>query len=391
MLKRLGLITVCFLLSFYFAVSQSDSSHIILNNKFNPSFNVYPGVIIKNYPGVPDEFFAGFLSINYTFKTRGSDIWHSYYHYPKIGIENIFGGFNNKSLGYTFGFIPNMEFTNTKAYSFKIGFGVTYFNKPFDVIQNPDNLYIGRHFTNLTIFSFGHHLSIGKSTELNYGISFLHSSDGHTALPNVGMNCVLFNVGFQKKPSNQKSNFVKTDSLKNKSVYSCRLGLGYHEFGETTKATGGPSYPSYHLTFYASRLYKNIHAADVGFTFSYYTSFRDYIVNQEVYDDKIIRKSSTGVVFLAHEFIFGKIGFNTQLGIYVYNPFVIEQKKIEGSWNNTAEKIEAFNTNRLGLVYYPLKKKNTLNKVNKQLMLGVYIKANLGQADLFEYSLGYRF
>jgi len=390
MAKRLPILIVSAFLFFQSLYSQSDSVSFP-KPKFSPSFHLNPGMIVKNYPGVPEDFLAGFASVNWSFQTLGSDRWHAFCNFPKAGIETVFGYFNSPALGITIGVVPNLEFRGKRNFYLKVGFGACYFSKPYDLVSNPTNLYIGRPFTNMTIFSAGHSTVLNKKLALNYGITFIHSSDGHTALPNVGMNCLLLNLGlgfYTPVPRGLKS---EPPPGKKKFVYTVKTGIGFHEFGATTKAVGGPSYPNYHLSAYVSKPFGGTHLVDGGITLSYYTSFYDFIISQEVYNEKQTLRSCTGVIYLGHEFVFGKFGFTSQLGLYFYNPFFIEQKKMEGSWNVFSEKIEAFNTNKIGLVYYPFKKRNTLNKLNKQLVIGAYIKANLGQADLFEYSVGYRF
>ncbi len=384
--NKIGIFFLILLHQFIFAQNDSVSN---IKNKFNPEFNINSGTILKNYPGVPSQNLVNYSSINLSFQTNGSDKWHQFYNFPKIGVESIFGIFQSKEFGYTIGVVPNMVFKNSKNVYFKIGMGAAYFNKPFDFITNNRNLYIGYKFTNMTLIGFGRGFKIGKLS-MNLGLTFSHCSDGHTALPNVGMNSVLFNIGLMANEPKIKRNLPQLN-LKNKFIYTVRTSLGLHQFGATTKAVGGPTYPSYHASFYVSKPYKNIHVVDAGVVVSYYTSFHDYIVNEEVYKKNINLKSSTGVIFIGHEFVFGKLGFSTQLGIYFYNPFFIQQKKLEGTWGNLTQKLEAFNTNRLGLMYYPFKKKNTLNQIKNQLMIGMFIKANLGQADMFEYTVGYRF
>jgi hypothetical protein len=378
-----------FLLLSRFLFSQNDSLEK-LKSKFNPEFNTGNGSIIQNYPGVPNQNFVNYTGVNLLFQTRGSDNWHQFYNYPQAGIQAAFGTFQSKEFGYTIAALPNMIFRNQKRLYFKMALGGAFFNKPFNYITNNRNLYIGYNFCNMTLFAFGKSFRVGKKMLINLDISFAHCSNGHTSLPNVGMNSFLLNVGLQAyQPKNKK--ILPVYKLDNKLIYTVRTSLGLHQFGATTKAVGGPTYPSYHLSFYVSKPFRNIHVVDAGIVFSYYTSFHDYIVNQEVYKTNINLKSSTGVVFIGHEFVFGNFGLSTQLGIYFYNPFFIQQKKLEGSWKNPVQKLEAYNTNRLGLVYYPFKKRNTLNQIKNQLMLGMFIKANLGQADLLEYLVGYRF
>ncbi len=376
-------------LSAQFIFSQNDSL-LKLKSKFIPEFNTGNGTIIQNYPGVPDQNFVNYTGVNFLFQTKGSDNWHQFYNYPEVGIQTTFGSFQSKEFGYTISYLPNMVFKNSKQFYFKIGLGGAFFNKPFNYITNNRNLYIGYKFCNMTLFAFGRSFKITKKLLINLDLSFAHCSNGHTSLPNVGMNSFLFNVGLQPYESKPKKHLPKLNP-ENKLVYTVRASLGLHQFGATTKAVGGPTYPSYHLSFFVSKPFKNIHTVEAGIVYSYYTSFHDYIVSQEVYKENIGLKSSTGVAFIGHEFIFGNFGLSTQLGIYFYNPFFIYQKKLEGSWNNPVQKLEAINTNRFGLIYYPFKKRNTLNLVKNQLMIGMYIKANLGQADLLEYLVGYRF
>ena len=387
MVKRIIILFFIFIIQFIFAQSDSLTKE---KNKFNPEFNSNNGFILKNFPNVPDENFVSLHSINICYQTKGGDLWLQFYNFPKIGVETSCGIFQSKEFGFLIGAVPNLVFKNRNNFYFKIGFGAAFFNKPYNLITNNRNLYIGSNFTNMTTFCFGRGFKIGEQLVFNLGLTYAHFSNGHTALPNVGMNSFLFNLGIEAQESKPKKNLPDL-KLKNKLIYSVRASIGFHEFGATTKAVGGPTYPSYHCSFFVSKPFKNIHVVDFGFVASYYTSFQDYIVSQEVYKTNIKLKSSTGVVFVGHEFIFGKFGFSTQLGIYVYNPFFIQQKKIEGTWNSNSEKLAAINTNRLGLIYYPFKKKNSLNQIKNQFMLGMYIKANLGQADMFEYLIGYRF
>ena len=385
--------TILTLVFFYRnSFNAQNSSQDSIKVHFNPEYNIYSGFIIKNYPNVPKELMANFISVNFSFQTSGRRNWQGFYKFPKIGIETVFGFFNNSQLGYAVGVVPNMEFRNKKKYFLKIGFGAAYFSNPFNLISNNKNFYIGYPFDNMTILSFGHISKLGKKCALLYGISSIHSSDGHTSLPNAGMNCVLFNIGLISGRDHKPNVLTPVkDTIKSKFILSVRASLGMHEFGETTKAIGGPSYPSYHSALYISRPYKKIHVVEAGIIWSYYTSFHDYIINQEMYKDKINLRSCTGVIFIGHEFVFGKFGFSTQAGFYFYNPFFIQQKKLDGSWKEVSQKMEAFNTNRVGFMYYPFKKKSTLNRLKNQFMLGMYIKANLGQADLLEFCVGYRF
>ncbi len=373
-----------------FVIYCQDS---ITKNVFEPSVNSYIGYLIPNYPNSPKSDITFINSIGFTWQSSGKDKWHQLYNFPKFGLDVYYGTFSNpQQLGYNIGIVPAFEFKGKRDKNFRLKFGLgnAWFSKPFDLITNPSNFYIGRHIVSMTNIGIYWTARLSKKLALTYGISSLHCSNGHTALPNAGMNILSAHLGLrfeeQREFQRQEMPYEKF-----KWRFGARLGYGPHKFGETTKAVGGPSYPTYHVSGWMYKPYKNIHVLQVGMTLSYYSSFYDYITSQQIYETNKQVRSCTGVVFVGHEFVMGKVAFVSQAGIYFYNPFFIHQKKLTGGWGSIGERIESFNTNRIGLTYYPLKKRNTLNNISKQLSLSVFIKANLGQADLYEYAIGYTF
>ncbi len=378
---------------FSFCISILQAQDSISKNEFSPGVNLQIGYIPKTYPIAPKSPFAAISSIEFFWKFNGKDKWHQYYNYPRGGVELVCGYLgNNNELGFATGLIPCLQINSkneNKKWRFKIGFGIGYFNKPFDPVSNPNNYYIGSSFVNMTHFSFRREIKISDKTHFLFGLSMIHSSDGHTTLPNVGLNMFTVDAGLRFLKI-EKKNIPTLMKNEHKLSYTLKFGVGLHEFGETEKAVGGPKYPSYHLSFWVNRSFKQIHQVQFGLIMAYYTSFYDYITNQEVYASSQRLNSGTAIAFIGHEFIFGKFGLVTQGGIYLYNPFFVKLKKLEGEWS-TSNKLESLFTNRLGINYYPFKKANTLNNIKNQFSMGVYIKTNLAQADLFEYSVSYTF
>lgn len=388
-MKHLLFLSCVFLYPLFF--SGQDS---IQKNKFSPAINVSLGYLPKTYPIAPKSPACFINGAELYWQFSGKDAWHQFYNFPRGGFEVLYAQLGNqRELGSAVGIIPSLEWQtkNTDSkWRFKMGFGIGYFNRIFDPISNNQNYYIGTHFVNMSRFSLRRETRLSNKLILRYGLSAIHSSDGHTALPNVGLNMITADVVLNFV-SQQKKQIAKNVEDQRKNFYTIKFGVGMHELGETEKPVGGPSYPSYHLSAWYNRSFKHIHTLQLGVILGYYTSFHDYIVNQEVYTSNQNLKSGTAIVFVGHEFVFGKFGLTTQAGIYVYNPFYIKQAKIEGTWDNTSDKLESVFTNRLGLNYYPFKKANTLNKLKNQLGLSVFIKTNLAQADLFEYAVSYTF
>jgi len=390
---RRGILNFFLLLSVWHYANAQDS--VASKSIFCPEINSYFGYLIPSYPGVPQNKYVAGLATGMYWQTKGRDRWHHLYRYPVIGLEMAFLSFSNqKELGYSMYCVPSLEYKSKKENSkwrLRVGFGVAYFNKPYDVITNPNNFYIGSRFTNMSVFSFYRKWNLYQHCDLLYGVSVLHSSNGHTALPNAGMNMICVQTAIRFNSTKAPVNSCRDSISLKKWSYVLKTGLGFHEFGSTSKPVGGPGYPSYHFSLWANKPYGGVGVLQAGITWAYYTSFYDYIISQEVYENAQHRKSCTGILFAGNEWVMGKVGFMAQAGIYFYNPFYIKQKKLEGTWDNYFDKVEALSTNRIGLVYYPFKKMNTLNKLNNQLQLGVFLKANLAQADLFEYSAAFVF
>lgn len=365
----------------------------LLKNKFSPSFHLHAGYIPKTYPVVPQSNFTWLASACIGWRFAGRDNWHQQYHFPRGGFELVYANFNNPDeLGYSLGVVPFLELNardERKHWKLRLGLGAAYFNKPYDALTNPNNFYIGSHFTNMSTAALFWQKKINEKLIFNYGATLVHSSNGHTALPNVGMNFLVLSLGISaEKPLTKfKHELVSTPK---KAAYALKFGLGMHEFGVTTKAVGGPLYPSYHVSAWVSKPKGQIHLWQAGFTTAYYTSFYDYMSAQKINESNRNVMAGTGLVFAGHEFVFGKFSLSTQMGFYFWNRFFIDQLKRDNEWQGMG-KLKAFNTNRLGILYYPFKKRNSLNHVKGQLMLGAYIKANVAQADLLEYCVGYVF
>lgn len=376
------------------SLTHKGQDTLFPRNSFEPSLNLHLGHIPKTYPIAPKTNYCFLSSVGFMWKLNGKKNWHQLYRFPKAGIEFFLSDFGNPNeLGYSLGFVPSMEVKTKKVskhFFAKYGLGFAYFNKFYNLGSNPQNYYIGSNITAMVSLNFMWKYNLYKNTQMTFGLSAFHYSNGHTQLPNVGINLIVAHLGFQFDKVEERK-FWEMPIVKQKLSYTIKFGLGRHEFGATEKAVGGPKYNSYHLSAWINKPYGNIHLWQTGITAAYYQSFYDYIVSQEIYTRNQQLNACTGLIFAGHEFVFGKWSLMTQLGIYLYNPFFVKQKKLDGTWSDFGEKLESINTNRFGLIYYPFKKSNSLNNIKRQFHMGVIIKANLFQADLFEYNVGYTF
>lgn len=391
-MKRFVKITV-FLFLPYFGIASSDS--ITEKSATVVDFYLHSGKIIKNYPHLPNSGATISPEIYFGYIANGSKAWHSHFRYPQVGLSLIYTDFGNRQVfGQNISFLPNITFRHGNIYKFytesRIGFGLAFFNKHYDLIKNPDNLYIGSTITNISFASFNAVRFVSSKIAIKAGISFLHFSNGHYQLPNIGMNIPGFNIGLKYIPNGFPVKFInkKIEQFENKILYNMRLGFAVHEFGYATYPTGGAKYPVYMATLYASKRITAVNNLQLGLFLNYYTSFHDFIVTQEIFTSDQHVKSTVASVFLGHEFLAGHFGFVAEAGINIYNPFHRKFVRLYYEKPEFTSILKTLSSNKLGIQYYPFSpEKSSKHK----FYIGAYIKANLGQADFVEYGAGYTF
>ena len=189
---------LCFLL---ISLTQNAQDSLDVKAKFEPSFNIQLGYLPKTYPISPKTNHSLSSSIGLMWKLNGKDKWHQLYRFPKVGVELFMSDFGNpKEMGYSLGVVPTIEIKTKKGsknFYAKYGFGMAYFNKYYNATSNPNNYYIGSSLTAMVSLNFMWKKRLTKNTQLTYGLSAFHYSNGHTQLPNVGLNFVVANVGLQ--------------------------------------------------------------------------------------------------------------------------------------------------------------------------------------------------
>lgn len=354
--------------------------------------NVQIGRLIKNYPEFPERGASSFASVSIARQTYGRSIWNQWYNFPKTGLILTTGGFGNTDvLGQNIslqGFI-GLNLIKKPKFSLetKISMGFAFFNKPYDYLGNPDNTLIGSTITNISQIGFLAYQKVNAHWGVKAGFSMMHYSDGHTALPNVGANIPLFQAGFRYFP-NKRPYFIRlpdTIAVNHSWLMNLEAGLGMHEFGGTMGPVRGPKYPVYSLGINLQKRLGKIHMLSGGIYMNYYSSYFDFITSQDFYQTNLRLKSSTFIFYLGHEFIIGRLGLVSQLGLYLYNEFREDYTK---GVENDRTGIKTINTNKLGVKYYFLSPTYSLKN---NIFVGMYIKANAGQADFAEISAGISF
>jgi hypothetical protein len=391
-------IAICFSMLFVFGQSfaQEEKNDFRDGLLFQP--NVHFGKMVKNFPAFPEVDRAYFYELNVMRQTFGRKAWNKWYGYPEQGVSFIYGELGNKDvLGQSFSIMPYFAFHlldhEKWDLEFKLGQGLTYFNNPYNAISNPDNLVVGSKFT--SVFFAG--LSIERKLTDHFGLkvggSILHNSNGHITLPNVGVNVPLITVGVSIFPFGEPeiidADAEVPENWENDAwKINVRLGWGIQEFGSFDRPTDGPIYPVYTASIYTSKIYSNISNLFLGMHFNYYVGHYDYIINQQLFQEKERARSFNAMVFVGHEHLLGHIGLDVQLGFNVYKPFQKALFESQFGELSTSQKLKVVNGNKIGLHYYLFKPRE---RKEWNCFASWMLKTNLTQADFVEFSLGYIF
>ncbi|HKR05884.1 MAG TPA: acyloxyacyl hydrolase [Bacteroidia bacterium] len=380
-----------FLLSFapFFSFSQRFLNPDYAEGNFNS------GYIIKNHPQFPDVSQPSFSGgIHLAYKLNGTKPWHKNYNYAELGFHFIYGSIGNKKvLGNFAGFVPEMIFphriSNRLKISESLGIGVSYFNAPYNQVSNPENIVIGSHITFFAMAAVSIEYKLNKNFSVMLRPSIYHSSNAHTALPNVGMNIPSVGIGV-KCMLHEMPSIMPADSVftyDKKIHFNMRLGLGINEQGGSTGPPKGPKYPVYIASFFITKNFSTVNKVQLGIEGWYNTGVHDYITSQDYYDDQEKIKSAAVVFFLGHEFLVGHFSLVAQGGIYLYNPFYRDKLKSDNV-TSFKQKLKTVFPARLGYHYYLF---DSTIKHRHNLFVAIYVKTNLGQADFLDTGIGYTF
>ncbi len=348
------------------------SSNLILENKFHYGFLIPHHIEMQLFNA---HFMAYEISISKA--TFGWTRWEYMYNYPIIGISMWYSNLGNSEyFGSALAVYPFINFplikTLSSSFTFRVGFGLGYIEKPFDRIENYKNIAIGSHINAAANFMLEYSQKIGRRFIFSGGIGFVHFSNGSTKTPNYGINIPSVNAGLAFRLSKENKYLRKKllpelypFEFDGKKFIDLNISLGFgiknmkHEYG---------------LTFYAYSLTANIYKQvsykskiGVGFEYSYDgTDYFTFNKNNEDEEDEIskIQIARPGFHF-AYELILSRVSLLLNLGFNFGG-----KQKTEG---NLYEKV--------GVKYH----------ITKKLFAHVTLKANGGRADYINYGLGYRF
>lgn len=360
------------------------------NNTFSAELIYMRGHILPIYNNFPTSTGVNSIEGRFNIKLNGRKYWHQFFHYPEISINALYSDFGNKDvLGHSFAIYPTINriksLNENLKLTFNFGGGISYFDTPYNSITNPGNIVIGSRFTAIIVAGVRFQKQFGKFA-LVAGGDFRHFSDGHYKVPNVGANTFFLSGGvkyyFSEPVEIKKYEEVAFDS---KLHYYAYAGFGMHEIEGTVLPQGGPKYPVYFTALGAKKRlsYKSRLLAEL--QYGYYTDYHDLIINGQLYNDKINRRSSKVILLVGHELIFDHFTITVKAGANVYYP--IRKKLVETKFLENRV-MDQYLSGECSLNYYLFDARST-KKGNP--FIGYSIKTIGGKADYFAFKAGVLF
>lgn len=391
-LKYLFIVFICFSLPIL-GFAQSYNSIRFLEPE------IQLGKIAKTNSFFPERKLQQRYRINFGRINNGDDkSWQSFYSYPITGVSlsfNILG--NDTVFGNSYTALNYIELRPGRklanSFSFRIGLGMSYFDTPYNSVENPLNKAIGSHLA----FSFQligyYNAYTSEKLILRIGGGYLHSSNGHTVLPNFGLNSGAVSISAMFLQAHDEFSFYEAPAkhipdLSRRYTFGLRQGVGIHALGGTSGPVGGKMKPVYSTEVSAGIIFRQYIKLYAGFTARYYQHYYNYITENDLegFIEQAHINSSSTHAFLGVEFLMGHVSIDVQGGLTLYKPFY---QTFDDEFQRS-EKLDywlkyLFPT-RMGLKFYM---KKTQFHPQNNFYLGTNISANFGEADFWEFCIGY--
>jgi len=345
------------------------------------------GKMLDIYPSFPDRGVHYGTQIN--LKRWKQTAYQKAYGFPEQGLAFSFHDFGNPNvLGYGIGLQYQLTFLQQLSSKWSlteaVQFGGVYNSHPYHIIDNPQNIVLGTHFSALMTAQVGMRYQINPQWYANINGGLWHSSNGHTGLPNVGMNSLLlgFGVGYGlQAPSSSTSDSL---NLANKWGFILLGSYGINEAGGTTRPTNGGLYSKQLIGIGATYRFRNIHRLSLTLEGYYDQTYQLWNKSQEWNNYGTFIDASAVMLMLGHEFIYGHFGLLINAGINLYNPTLKRIEDLKDNPSLSGQTKHLF-PGRFAIRYYPWLPENHTHAPFVQ----AGIKSNLGQADFLELGIGW--
>lgn len=318
--------------------------------------------------------------------------WRDNYSRTRLGWSAQFIDLgNSKILGQAFSVAPLAEYTkrlsDQSSVHLGMAIGIGAFTRRYDPIDNPTNTVIGSRIGNVSRFSMEYYKQIHPQWRMGLGVHFIHSSNAHFAVPNVGANIIGGHISISK-------NHIRSDKDINVILllvgynrrWNIHAGAGYglHEFNGTSRPTDGPLFKDPTAYLQMGKVHRSRSSVYAGMQWVDCRSHRYFLLHNElVHASELRKKTQNFMAYVGYDWFFPHGSFFVQMGLNLYHPSMGLIQSIEPDakrgwfYQKTVSKLGY----RLYL-FDPIKTR----KISPYFQFGV--KTNGGTANFLETTVG---
>jgi len=310
------LLAICLLCIIQHAYGQN---RVEKDYTFNLIHEINAGKIVPNHLNYPASSIKVGYSASFLWANNDStDVVNQYYNNPQFGFQLGFHRLGNPAIfGNQIDALPILNLP-TKRGSFQFGLGLAYFTKNY--FDNAENLAIGSRFTWSFQSIYYRNFHFNKAKDLRIGFGYHHASNGHTQLPNYGLNSAVILMSLISRRDEFITKATRPSSTPTTVYFKLATGLGYHEFGGTTKPVGGSKKAVYKVSAQIGFQFNGQFSWYAGFGARRYQHYEDSLKqNPELRAMKVTANNYyfiTGIEYLIYH-----VGISIDGGINIYKPF----------------------------------------------------------------------
>ncbi|WP_078063216.1 acyloxyacyl hydrolase [Solirubrum puertoriconensis] len=305
------------------------------------------------------------LELNLQRQLTGTQPWHAWYRYPKVGVALVYYDYHNSAMGKSYAgtvYLSKAVWrTPRQELSFRLGTGIGYFPKAFDRETNHKNLFVSSRLNATLQARAEYDVALTPKLGLMVGVALNHYSNGATAKPNLGVNIPTVVLGLNYHRQRQfvplPANPADEPTDLGRNFVNLSTSVGFKQRNESDRRR----YWVNSVTVAGGRRLNRKSNLLVGLEGFYDRSLlaeqRDTARNADKLQD--VKKAGA---FVGHELLLGRLAFGTHLGFYFYNPY----------------KSNNFYYERLSLKYH----------FTDRLFGALDLKVHRGAADIIEWRAG---
>lgn len=285
--------------------------------------------------------------------------WSRVYRYPYFGTALQYVHYRSPELGSSIAGIVFLEPKIYNRFRYRIGTGLVFNTKPFNLESNQTNNMLGGRLALVMHIQVNYYQTIGTRQYVRLGMGLTHFSNGAFKQPNSGINNFFIGVAWcYSSASARRESALKTEDTTFRRGFS---GIISGSFSVVEKfPVNGPKYPVYHASGRAQ--YRIGRKSSLGVGLDY---IRNMAIAQKLKEEPQLGTEIGRVGFVfGHEMHISKVSMLTELGIYI-------RKK---------QSLDPGFYHRIGLRY----------SLSEHIFAGMYLKTHKARAECIEWSLGAR-